>query len=626
MKKMYLFITAAAMSAALGAQSLTPAAKPGSTYLLNTGFYETIAVRDMPLQTEEQRIQAAARHQRLEELREAKRPKFADFKKKDEQPDAARQTANGTHPLAGPVINFDGQADANSCPPDPDGAVGSTQFVQAVNSSYQVFTKAGAAATGVIDLASLFTNIPGDDGDPIVLFDKFADRWVITEFQVSVAPCGFSVAISKTADATGGYYVYNFSNALWSTQNYPDYPKFSVWSDGYYMTGQYSPEGVVVLDRTRMLAGKQSAGMVLTAAPTSPAYFGGNNSLYTAAKTLDCDASALPPYGSPEYLVFFENLASGGFSDKIVFYKCMHDTTAHTLAVTRADSLSPTTFNAYFSGGSEMDISQPGSATSLDALDGTFNFRTPFMSFTNHNSVVLCNTVNVGSGVAGIRWYEIRQNGVGLPWSIYQQGTYAPADGSSRWNGSIGMDQNGDIALEYSISSSTVYPSIGYTGRMSTDALNSMTGAEQLAITGTAPAISCGNRWGDYSEMTLDPTDGLTFWNTNEYCKASVQASRIFAFKLPLPAGIENAIDLAVFKIYQTDNFLNVSATKLPSDDNVQVDLFDMVGKQISHQVVKPTNNAVQTTVSVSGLPAATYFVRIGNADYQRVFKVHVSN
>ncbi len=626
MKKTNFLVAALALVTAMTAQDATKV-QPTSTYILNTGFYETIPVRDMPAQTADERAIAIANHERIEERREARRPKFADFKKKDEQPDAARQTTRATHTLSAPLINVDGQTDANSCPPDPDGAVGTTQFVQAVNSSYQVFTKAGVAVGAAIDLKSLFPAIPSDDGDPIVLFDKFADRWVVTEFQVSTAPCGFSVAISKTADATGAYYVYNFSNAMWTTQNYPDYPKFSIWTDGYYMTGQFSPEYTVVLDRARMLAGKTSAGMILAAAPTSPYYFGGSNSLYTASKTLDCDASALPPYGSPNYQVFFENTNSGGFSDMIKMYKLVHDTTAHTLTVTRADSIAPTAFNSYFTGGSEKDISQPGSASSLDALDGTFNFRVPFMTFTGHNSIVLCNTVNTGSGVAGIRWYELQQTAIGQPWTIHQQGTYAPADGASRWNGSIAMDQDGNIGLQYTVSSSSIYPSIRYTGRYATDPLGTMTGTETSVVVGTTPAVNCVNRWGDYSEMTLDPVDNVTFWNTNEYCNAGAEASRIFSFNLTTnPTGIVNPIDLAEFKVYQSGSVISVSANKLPSDENVQVDLFDIVGKQISAQIARPANNAVQTTIPVGTLPTATYFVRIGNPDYQRVFKVHVEN
>jgi hypothetical protein len=625
MKKLPLFLLTLCSIGSLYSQQQTTK-RQGSTNMPNTGFYETIPLRDMPAQTEQDRQAAEAHRDFLEARRKNLRPAFPNFKVPADISDPVRQQTAGSTASGQTLVNFDGQVAGGGCPPDPDGAVGLTQYVQAINSSYQVFSKTGTALTAVIDLKTIFPNIPGDDGDPIVLYDKFAGRWFIAEFQVSKAPCGFSVAISKTSDATGAYYVYNFSNPNWTTQNYPDYPKFSIWTDGYYMTGQFDPEAVVVLDRTRMLAGKTSAGLIYTPTPDPPHFFGGNNSLFSAAKTLDCDASALPPYGSPEYMVFYENISSGSPNDKIVFYKLVHDTTAKTLTISRADSLSPATFNGYFTGGTQKEISQPGAPNSLDVLDGTFNYRAPFMTFTGYNAVVLCNTVNVGGGVAGIRWYELRQTGVGKAWTIYQQGTYAPNDGISRWNGSIGMDMNGNIAIEYNVSNTTIYPGISYSGRMFGDPAGIMSATEVNAIAGSGSAVNCGSRWGDYSAMTLDPSDNLTYWVTNEYDKGGAEATRIFSFKLTSALGIKNPIDNAEFKVYQSAEALQVLATRLPSDERVQVDLFDLAGKQISSRFVQPESNAIQTTVPVGELVSGTYFVRIGNLNYQRVFKVLVTN
>jgi hypothetical protein len=623
MKKITSFVLAVTGFSAVMAQTAKTISN-GSITIPCSEFHVTIPLRDMPAQTDEQRIAAAANREKVEAIREAMRPKFPNFKKQAVPPDPIVQTAAGTKAVSVITTNFDGQVDNGSCPPDPDGAVGLTQYVQAINSSYQVFDKTGKALTKVLDLASLF---PGssDDGDPIVLYDKFADRWFVSEFEVSSSPVELLVAISQTGDATGAYYTYKFKNALWTTNNFPDYPKYSIWTDGYYETSQYSPEGIVWLDRARMLAGKSSASMVLTPTPASPAYFGGNNSLYSSAKTLDCDASALPPYGTPEYMTFFQNVASGGYSDIIYFYQIATDTAAKTVAVSVWDSLTPATFNAYFDGGSEQEISQPGAANSLDDLDGTFNFRVPFLVFTGYNSVVLSTTVNTGGMIAGIRWYEIRQDQTTKHFSIYQQGTYAPADGVSRWNGSIGMDQNGNIGLEYSVSSSTIYPSIMFTGRLSSDPLGTMTWFETTAVKGVAPAVSCGNRWGDYSELTLDPTDNTTFWVTNEYDKGNHEATRIFSFKIDSTSGFSAPINNAQFKVYQTDNYLNVIANTLPSNDNVQVDLFDIIGKQISTSVVKPSANLIQTKIPVNGLAKGTYLVRIGNVNYQKVVKVIVN-
>ena len=632
MKKLTFLVVALVGTTMLKAQT-AGTNQSGSTYIPCSGFYETIPVRDMPLQTDEERAQAAAHHEMLEAKRNAMRPKFPDMSKmhKEVKPDPVIQTTDGVKTLTTPIVNFDGQSDNFSCPNDPNGAVGATQYVQAYNSSYVVYSKTGTLLKGPVDLKTIFTNIPGDDGDPVVLYDKFADRWFISEFQVSSNPCGFDIAISKTNDATGAYYVYKFSNAGWTTSGtYPDYLKFSIWTDGYYMTANLSPQQIMVMDRARMLAGKASAGMIVTNYTFTPSYFGGNNSLWNDPKIMDCDASALPPYGKPAYLVFYQNVNSGGYSDMIIIDKLVHDTAAKTLTISKWDSLAPSPFNAYFQGGSAFNtLSMPGvgsySGNAVDALEGAFNFRVPFMAFTGYNSVVLSNTVNTGNCVAGIRWYELRQNTSTLHFSIYQQGTYAPAGGANRWNGSIGMDQDGDIAMAYCTDdSTTLYPCIRYTGRMAADPLGTMSGSEQTAIAGSSPVVNCSNRWGDYSDMTLD-TDGVTFWHTNEYNKAGVAANRIFSFRLTSPTGLNNPIDQAQFKVYQSGDFVNVIANTLPSDDEVQVDMFDIQGKQLSTKQVKPSGGNIQTQINVNGLSKAVYFVRIGNMNYQRVFKITIN-
>lgn len=324
MKKLTLLVIAATGVTTLIAQSnITKQAS--STVIPCSEFRETIPLRDMPAQTEAQRKMSAENHEKMEAARDLRRPMYRNFKKQAEQADPARQETMGIKALTAPLVNFDGQVDNASCPGDPNGAVGPTQYVQAINSSYQVYDKTGKSLTSVIDLATLF---PGtdDDGDPVVLYDKFADRWFVSEFNVMTSPVEYLVAISKTGDATGSYYTYKFTNSAWTpgqNGNWIDYPKYSIWSDGYYMTGQISPEFVMVMDRAKMIAGKSSAKMIMTNTPTPPTYFAGSNSLYTAAKTLDCDASALPPYGTPEFLVYFSNTNSGGYSNMISFMKCV---------------------------------------------------------------------------------------------------------------------------------------------------------------------------------------------------------------------------------------------------------------------------------------------------------------
>ncbi|HWY97661.1 MAG TPA: T9SS type A sorting domain-containing protein, partial [Bacteroidia bacterium] len=162
-------------------------------------------------------------------------------------------------------------------------------------------------------------------------------------------------------------------------------------------------------------------------------------------------------------------------------------------------------------------------------------------------------------------------------------------------------------------------------GRMSGDAAGTITGTEQTAIAGSSPAINCANRFGDYSEMTLDPSDGFTFWNTNEYDGSGGENNRIFSFKLANTTGFTNPVDLAQFKVYQSGDNLNITANTLPSNDDVHIDLFDIIGKQISGNIVKPVGNAIETKIAVNGLAKGTYMVRIGNLNYQRVIKVIVN-
>ncbi len=633
MKKVTFFVVALLGSTMLMAQNGVVHNSDGSTYIPATDFYETIPLRDMPLQTDEDRAAYAKHHEELEARRESLRPKFPAPKAdhKDIQPDPVIQTEMGTATITAPLVNFDGGSDNGSCPNDPNGAVGPSQYVQMYNSSYSVYSKTGTLLKGPVDLKTIFTHIPGDDGDPVVLYDKFADRWFLSEFQVSANPCGFQVAISKTNDATGAYYVYYFTNSGWNTStNYPDYLKFSIWTDGYYMTANLSPQQIIVMDRARMLAGKTSAGMIVQNYTFTPSYFGGNNSLWNDAKIMDCDASALPPYGKPAYLVFFQNVNSGDASNMIIIDALTHDTTAKTLTITKWDSLAPAAFNDNFNNTSGFNtLAQPGvnsySGNAVDALDGSFNFRVPFLVFTGYNSVVLSNTVNTGKTVAGIRWYELHQNTSTLHFSIYQQGTYAPAGGQNRWNGAIAEDKDGDIALAYCLDDSTkTYGSIHYTGRMFGDPLGTMTATEQTAIAGSSPAISCASRWGDYSDLTVD-TDGVTFWHTNEYDKGGSAANRIFSFRLTTPTGIINPIDLSEFKVYQSGSQVNVIATKLPSNDDVQVDLFDISGRQIVSNTVKPAANTINTQINVSSLATGPYFVRVGNLNYQRVFKLIIN-
>ena len=531
---------------------------------------------------------------------------------------------NSTNTLA----NFDGQTSMGGYDPlDPSGMVGPNHFVQAVNSNYRVFSKTGTPLTGVIDLATLF---PGslDDGDPVVMYDKFADRWIITEF---LCPGGGNCtkllfAVSTTNDPTGTYYLYTF---MPDAADFADYPKYSIWSDGYYETCNCDFQKVTVYERAKMLLGDPSAGFIVIPSVANPNNTGG----FFCPQTLFADGQ-LPPYGSPQYMFCYTDDNWGAsFSDEILIYKITTNWATSSGTLTPFDTLIPQPFNSYFTGGTEKDISQPGTTNKLDALDGFFSYRIPYIRWTNYNSAVMCHAVNTGSSanrVAGIRWYELRQDNSTQAWSIYQQGTYAPSDGVSRWNPGIAMDMNGGIGLAYSVSSSTVtYPGIRYTGRAQCDSLGKMTLTEGVAIAGSS-AWTSDNRWGDYSHTSIDPSDGITFWHTNQYIGTSHSLkTRIFSFQVPSPcsvtgmASLQNKSDVDLFAS-QNGDLLSVKASKIPTTNMVDVELVDMEGRIVSTKRVLPIANNVVVDFNVSTLAKAIYYVRIINSSFQRTIKVPV--
>jgi len=310
------------------------------------------------------------------------------------------------------------------------------------------------------------------------------------------------IAVSQTSDPTGSWYRWEYSfNGL------PDYPKFGIWPDGYYMSvnrfpNGYAGTGMAAFDRVAMIAGSASALMVYFTLPAS-------NNAYSFLPS-SCDGE-LPPMGTPNYFVYMNESPP---------YLGVHEfhvdwTTPSNSTFGNYLQLPVTAFNSNLSG-----IPQKGTNVPAEVLSDRLMYRLQFRKFSDHWSMVSNHTVNAGSNIAGVRWYEMRKT-TGNPWSVYQQSTYAPADGKCRWMGSAAMDTANNIALGFSISGSTMYPSIKYAGRMKNDALNTMSLPERGIVygTGSNTSLDGGNtcRWGDYSSMTVDPADGTTFWYTQQY-------------------------------------------------------------------------------------------------------------
>ncbi len=458
-----------------------------------------------------------------------------------DQADGALQTVSG--PLAGTTagLNFAGVGQGDYgfsdqyAPPDTNGAVGATQYVQWVNTYFAVFDKTtGAIASGFPKPGnSIWAGFGGgcqtnNDGDPIVQYDKLANRWILTQFSVSTTPYLQCVAVSTTSDATGSYYRYAFS---YGTTQFPDYPKLGVWPDGYYISYNIFNNGQTFAG-AKVCAFNRSA--MLTGAAATQQCFQLSTS-YGGLLPSDLDGTTAPPAGSPNYFMNF-----GANSLNLWKFHVDWANSANT-TLTGPTNLPVASFSAACSGGGAC-IPQPGTSNKLDSLADRLMYRLAYRNRGGIESLLVNHSVTVGSkrtGITSVRWYELRNPAgstmaAGTP-IVYQQGTLSTSDGIHRWMGSIAMDKNGDIALGYSASSSSVYPSIRYTGRVPTDTLGTMQ-SENIVQAGAGSQTGTLHRWGDYSAMTVDPVDDCTFWYTTEYLKASGSfnwSTRIASFKFP---------------------------------------------------------------------------------------------
>jgi len=437
---------------------------------------------------------------------------------------------------ATPGLNFDGLGvgfsgpqgtfNVTGVPPDPNGAVGDTQYVQWVNTSFAVFNKAtGAVVYGPVAGNILWQGFGGqcqqrNDGDPIVLFDQIARRWVFQQFAVNGGAGNYydCIAVSTTSDATGTYNRYAFP-----MPNFNDYPKIAVWPDAYYasfnmftsgsMSASFIGGYACAFDRTSMLAGTAATAHCFQL-----------SSAYGGLLPSDLDGSNPPPAGSPNYYMAID-------TNSLDLWKFHVDFTTPGNSSFTGPTLIPVNAYSQACGASGTCIPQPGTSQQLDSLGDRLMHRLAYRHFGNYETLVANHSVDNG-GPAAIRWYEIRNPG-GTP-TVYQQGTYAP-DATSRWMGSIGMDAVGNIAVGYSASSSAIHPSVAYTGRLPSDALGTLQ-AESMIVSGAGSQNGGISRWGDYSALTIDPIDDCTFWYTNEYLQTTGNfnwSTRIASFKFP---------------------------------------------------------------------------------------------
>jgi hypothetical protein len=428
----------------------------------------------------------------------------------------------------------------SSRPPDSEGDVGPTQYVEWINVALRVYNKAGTPVTAAVAGNSIFSGLPANSlcrttnsGDPLVTYDQLANRWVLSQFAFTSStqgPYEQCVAVSTTSDATGSYCLYDFTVSQTALD---DYGKIGVWPDGYYFSfgmfpggGAYAGPGAMVVERPKMI----QAGC--PAAKSS--FYQIADSNHDEGLPSDVDGPNPPPAGRPNFYLF-PNATEDGLELWKFSVVDWSPAVPQTTFVKNATDIPVTPFDETItcSPTSRHCVPQGSTTNKLDLVGFRFMYRLAYRNWgsspptgipANTESLVTNESVDAGTDHVGVRWYEIRDPN-GTP-TAFQQSTYAP-DASHRWMGSAAMDHSGDLAIGFTASGPNgaggIDPTPRYAGRLQSDPVNTLAQGEADLFAGpvypvlVATVTAGDQRWGDYSHLTLDPVDDCTFWHINEY-------------------------------------------------------------------------------------------------------------
>jgi hypothetical protein len=515
--------------------------------------------------------------------------------------DPRAQFVHGSSGTPPPRSSFEGMGNLDNAvltgfviwPPDNDGDVGWKHYVQMNNISFEIFDKkTGDTVLGPLPNVAIWSSAldedgnplsicgKNNDGDPIVLFDHQAGRWIFTQFALGAFESGppylfglggyQCVAVSTSSDPTGSYYLYEFEIVPGSFDvpsfGLNDYPKLGVWPDGLYLsTNEFlaSPDtgfafsfqgaSATAIDKWAMYAGKPARAIkFFIPAATEP-----DQSFHFSLQPSHWEGSLKPgehdhhgrSEGAPN--VFIQNmdyevwgpippftqpdgLHHWGFAVDFRRPERSRFTDLGLIPTPPFDS-----WGAYVYDAVGLSVPQPGTSNTLDVLAQFTMTRAQYRSFPEYDVIVgnvaTCllpsgENCTDASGVVqpdgqiATRWFELRKGRRG-GWKLHQAGTWAP-DADNRWMGSAAMDGSGNIAVGYSVSGPDTYPSVRYATRRAHDPRGTL-GTEQTCVEGAASqtaVLSTGptQRWGDYSTISVDPKDGCTFWYTNEFYDAGI--------------------------------------------------------------------------------------------------------
>ena len=568
----------------------------------------------------------------IEETRLTRHPKFRSLRKPDFLPVVKQATQVTAMPS--PIATYPGIAQGQSgcgcLPPDTQGDVGPNHYIQAVNSSIKILDKSGNQLLAPTTYNSFFApmgpptpcGINQNRGDGYVFYDHLADRWVVSDFAFPSFP-GASfyqcVGVSKTSDpVSGGWWLYAIQIDPSNPQYLGDYPKFGMWPDAYYFsvnlfTNNTTFNGVRVfaLPRNSMINGTGAPNAGAIAFTVDPATLGDAYSLQPAGFR----TGSVPPAGTPEYF-----LAVNSPDSADVVQTQVHVWKFHVDFATPANSTFGMGTNHALDGNITVNgfvnaytstaaiVPQNGTTVKLDTLGDKIMSPVVYQNLGGTESLWASQTVNNnqnGTGPTGIRWYQFNITGSTIPATAAQQQTFTNgADLLWRWMPSIAVDAQGNMAIAYATSSSTLEPSIRYAGRLAGDPSNTLGQGEAIMQAGGGHQTSSSSRWGDYSALGIDPADNATFWHTHEYYSATSSSSwntRIGKFKFPSAPAVVSAVSR------KTHGGAGTFDIDLPTTGNPGIE--DRVGPvEGSHQII--VNFAGSVSVSSASLISGT-----GNVD-----------
>lgn len=522
-------------------------------------------------------------------------------------PDLAVQQNPPFRAAKAPSLVFNADTTPQAGVTDPSGAIGPNHYFATWNFGYRIFDRDGVPLTPEASLSTIF---PGNNiGDPIVLYDPFNDRFVMTEFDN--APNGFNVAVSTGPDPINdGWYVYDTG---FTTGTFPDYTKFGIGPNGLYVTANISNNNrVFVVEYDKMLDGDDAQIIrfplpgIVTSGFYSPQPFNVTN-------------GTMPDPDEPWYFVYLQDDAwSGVTEDHLKIWAATVDwDNPGDSEISAPQQIVTEEFISVFDGGSFSNIPSLGSPDQ-DALQATIMNQTQYRQFPGYSSVVLNFVVDTdpsGGELAGIRWYELRQTGGNEEeWEIYQESTYlSPEPGRHAFSGSMAMDKDGNIGMAYTTTQASERVDIRYTGRLASDPINEMTLIESTIFESTGSNNS--NRLADYVQLTVDPVDDQTMWHIAEVFqpqKSDVVGVFKIADELLSTPDFVNSEDDLVISTSDNKNF-EVLLTSDKTDERLVVTIYNISGQIVAENHITNEGGVYRYNLNMSYDSAGVYIVKVHN-------------